>query len=368
MDLNAVNRNITIDDFDSVLTYSDQAQWSTPDPSANNFTTNGSPWLTATYHNTTVKGASVSLNFTGAGVYLYGAQGPAYGSYELSIDGKVLKGTNYRQNGSNNASQLIFGASDLTFANHQLVLSNAGANGKEGNALLFDYAVVTAQMAPAGATVKDTTFEETDPGIKYSGTWASNKSPLFSGGGSAYTDDDGGSFEFSFEGSAIYIFGDKKNDHRGYTVTLDSQPSASFNGTSGCGGAFGLTCEQQNPCLKFLATNLGEGNHTVKVINNAKGPAQSSNSFFDLDSIVITVPSVYAPRNLSTSSSPFLNGSDSGSSDGSSSSGSSSGGSGSTGPIVFNGSSASPLPMTHSLLLLIFGIIFILRPWSNLRK
>jgi len=65
MDDSAINWNVTIDDFDSLLTYEDQAVWSTPDPSATGFDVTNSPWLMGTFHETKTKGASVSLNFTG---------------------------------------------------------------------------------------------------------------------------------------------------------------------------------------------------------------------------------------------------------------------------------------------------------------
>lgn len=65
MDLSAVNWNVTIDDFDSILTYEDQSVWTTPDPSVPNFDPTNSPWLRGTFHQTTTKGASVSLNITG---------------------------------------------------------------------------------------------------------------------------------------------------------------------------------------------------------------------------------------------------------------------------------------------------------------
>ena len=39
-------------DTDNILTYSDQALWTIPDPSFFNYTSNGSPWLRGTYHNT----------------------------------------------------------------------------------------------------------------------------------------------------------------------------------------------------------------------------------------------------------------------------------------------------------------------------
>jgi hypothetical protein len=55
----AVNWNMTIDDFDSMLT------WETPDLSAAGFDPSTSPWLSGTYHNTMIIGASMSLNITG---------------------------------------------------------------------------------------------------------------------------------------------------------------------------------------------------------------------------------------------------------------------------------------------------------------
>lgn len=65
MDLAAVNWNVSIDDFDSLLTYDNQAIWQTPDPSATGFNASTSPWWRGTYHETNVTGASVSLNITG---------------------------------------------------------------------------------------------------------------------------------------------------------------------------------------------------------------------------------------------------------------------------------------------------------------
>lgn len=68
MDSSAVNVNLTVDDFDSVLSYADQSVWQTPDPSSSTFNPSGSPWLMGTYHTTDVVNASLSFNFTGASI------------------------------------------------------------------------------------------------------------------------------------------------------------------------------------------------------------------------------------------------------------------------------------------------------------
>lgn len=73
----------------------------------------------------------------------------------------------------------------------------------------------------------------------------------------------------SHVGSAIYVFGDKKNDHGLYSVTLDNKTAEVYNGISGCGGAFGPTCEQMKPTLEYFASNLDSSLHFLKIENIA---------------------------------------------------------------------------------------------------
>ncbi|KAF6750364.1 hypothetical protein DFP72DRAFT_910902 [Ephemerocybe angulata] len=301
MDPKAVNTNVTIDDFDTVLVFADQGQWTTPDPSAKDFNGNDPKYLRGTYHLTEVAGAAVSLNFTGPAIYLYGHTGPRFGSYEIQLDTQTIIQSAHGAEESTGPT-LLYGAENLTYGNHQLSLKNLGAKGAEGNAFLLDFIQYTFQAAPAGATIRNVTFEEDNPAFSFTGEWGHNTSPAFSGGGTTYTHGDGATATFKFTGSAVYVLGDIKNDHRVYGIKLDGSAEQFYNGTSGCGGAFGLTCEQQVPILKYFASNLDQSEHTV-VITNYAGV---NSSFFDLDSVVVTVPSVYEPRQLADSGSPFV--------------------------------------------------------------
>jgi len=160
----------------------------------------------------------------GPAIYIYGNTGPTYGSYQVEIDSEVLQYSAYRESASN-ASTPLFAASNLTYANHNLVLRNLGARpdvgDKGGDAFLLDYIQSTIQLAPTGwgfivmflcyyihekekplrATVKNVTYEENDPALTFSGTWGKNTGPLFSGGGTTYTNQDQASFTFSFQGA-----------------------------------------------------------------------------------------------------------------------------------------------------------------------
>ncbi|KAF7365659.1 hypothetical protein MVEN_00439500 [Mycena venus] len=313
MDASAVNANVTVDDFDSVVSYADQSAWQTPDPSSSSFNANNSQWLMGTFHSTTVVNTTISFNFTGPAIYVFGASGPAYGSYEVLVDGTSTTKSAYAA-ANVSLPYLLYSADNLTYAAHTLTLRNLGKQGADagGDAFLFDFLRATVQLAPAGATVTNQTLEETDPSLKYSGTWGSNKSPNFSGGGSTFTNADKASVSFSFHGSAIYVFGDKKNDHGLYSVVLDANTPQIFNGISGCGGAFGMTCEQMKPTLAYFAHNLDGGLHNLSITNMAG----VNKSFFDLDSVVLSVPSVYAPRTLDNNTSSSSSGNASASSPG----------------------------------------------------
>lgn len=94
----------------------------------------------------------VELLWEGPALYIYGTKGPSYGSYEVEIDSVALQYSAYQQN-ADNSSQLLFAASNLTYANHNIVLRNLGAQpslgDKGGNSFLLDYLQTTIQVAPA---------------------------------------------------------------------------------------------------------------------------------------------------------------------------------------------------------------------------
>jgi hypothetical protein len=57
-------------------------------------------------------------------------------------------------------------------------------------------------FAVARATLTNTTVDEHDPSIAYTGTWTTNNDTLFYGGSSIYTSTPGDSFSFNFSGTS----------------------------------------------------------------------------------------------------------------------------------------------------------------------
>jgi hypothetical protein len=98
----------------------------------------------------------MSILVEGPAIYVYGAAGPSYGSYAISLSdesGPVFT-TEYSAYLPTNASNpyLLFAANNLTYAKHTLALTNLGAgSGDEGaDGLLLDYILQTVQLGPAG--------------------------------------------------------------------------------------------------------------------------------------------------------------------------------------------------------------------------
>ncbi|KAJ6617359.1 hypothetical protein B0H10DRAFT_2218687 [Mycena sp. CBHHK59/15] len=299
--------NLTVDDFDSLVTFPDQSQWTTPNPSAAH-----DPaldfWFDGTYHNTNVSGASFSFDFEGSFTALLpadldlrstsGAPGPAFGSYKVAIDGCAEE---FSAHAAQNASgHLLYSTKSLAYKEHTVKVTNLGAKRRgEAHNMLVDFLKTTVELAPAGATLTNTTLEETDPRLVYTGNWTvcylpsgsrreNVYNPLFSGGYSRYTNGDGASVSLSFHGTALFIFGDKPDRHGLYTVALDARPPATLNGVSGCGGAFAHACEKDNT-LVFFAANFDGSEHTVTVTNV---PGMLG-AYSDLDAVVYTTPSRY---------------------------------------------------------------------------
>ncbi|KAF9256717.1 hypothetical protein L218DRAFT_975338 [Marasmius fiardii PR-910] len=291
--------NLTLDDFDAVLNYSDQMQWTMPDPWSSEYDSDLKEWLRGTWHITDVVGVEVSLGFDGPSLWIYGHSGPLYGSYSITIDDQVTLTHSAYAASNVSTPYLLYGTTNLMDSAHTVSLGDGG-----GNRMLLDFMRVGVQLGAPEATVENVTLEETSPQITYTSFWGSNQSGNFSGGGSTYTNDLNASFTLTFNASTIYIFGNKKNDHGLYTIQLDGGPVETYDGISGCGGVFGTSCEQQLPSMKWFRGRLGEGEHKVTVMNlrgNPEGKGGINGTFFDLDLIVLSVPSKYESRKSSGS-------------------------------------------------------------------
>jgi len=266
------------------------------DPSKTTTSGDFAAYFDRTYHATTTANASWSFDFRGTDLYVYGAAGPSYGSYAVDLDGNQTTQTAFA---AANASlpYLLYAAHNLSNAStHSVTVTNLGAaDAQEGSRMLLDYIQTTVQLAPEGASLVNSTVEDSNTtALSYTGTWSNNSDPLFSGGTTTYTNEEGATVSLKFYGTAIYMYGDANNDHGNFTVKVDDFPVRQLRTPNGCGGAYGKFCEKTSPGLQFFQAYLDESEHTITVTNGRAETGETS--YFDLDRFVYTTPSSYIPQ------------------------------------------------------------------------
>ncbi|RSH82819.1 hypothetical protein EHS25_005809 [Saitozyma podzolica] len=258
--------NVTFDDFDPPIVYSNPSDWVTPDPSVNPTWYNASeevtgvPWHEATYHFTSVPGAKASLNFTSTSLWIYGFVGPSSPSnYSITIDSLSAhpfsqsystQNTSFGSGSSSSSGRtLLYGTTGLTYAEHTVELTNWGSG------VGLDLVVINAELGADGATLTNSTIDDAQSTVTYTGNWTSEGGDFFNGT-SIYTQGPNNSLGFNFSGSGLYIFGDQVDDHGLYSIYLNSSYTpwldgssrsaavATLDGRSGCGGGYKKACEK----------------------------------------------------------------------------------------------------------------------------
>ncbi|EUC59095.1 transmembrane protein, putative [Rhizoctonia solani AG-3 Rhs1AP] len=133
--LTAITNTTQIDDAgDSTLvSYTPTGSWSTADPTGQT----GS-YHQNTIHATSTQGSTVSIQFSGNAIYVYGSTDSSSGTYSVKIDRQSatsLQGSTstFRQ------PALLFYADGLDSRDHKLTLTNQ----EQGSILRFDYAVAS---------------------------------------------------------------------------------------------------------------------------------------------------------------------------------------------------------------------------------
>ncbi|KAK8845599.1 hypothetical protein IAR55_006315 [Kwoniella newhampshirensis] len=278
-------QNITIDDFDSVITYSDYGQWTTPNPQDHPTWYNASqdvtgvPWHEATIHWTTIPSASFGLNFTATSIWIYGSLNTTNTNYTVTLDGQSQPGSGTAGDGR----VVLYESTSLTAGGHEISVTN------QGGGLGLDLVILGYDL---GSGLTNNTLDDAGPSIAYQGTWTSEGGSFFNGS-SIYTQGPNNSLSFNFSGSALYVYGDQVNDHGYFSLYFNDSttPYATYNGRSGCGtGAYEKGCEKLGT-LKAFVGGLPAGQHSVRIMNES--PQGSNATFFDFDYIEFTTPTTY---------------------------------------------------------------------------
>ncbi|KAJ9105829.1 hypothetical protein QFC19_003399 [Naganishia cerealis] len=165
----------------------------------------------------------------------------------------------------------------LSCAQHEVIVRNVGLQEGKGTGVLgVDLVIIGGiPVGGEGATLTNTTIDDPDAALKYTGSWTTNNVTDFWGGSSVYTNTPGDAVALSFAGSAVYVYGDQVNDHGYYSILINNTQMANLSGRSGCAGSDGeKQCEKLGG-LHFFAGGLPEGQHDLRIVNGGSSGNQT---------------------------------------------------------------------------------------------
>ncbi|KAH6912140.1 hypothetical protein BKA70DRAFT_1266755 [Coprinopsis sp. MPI-PUGE-AT-0042] len=334
-----VYTNTTIDDFSPLVTFSNAASdWVTPLTDSNLSAVRPAEprtWNLGTYRRTEVRNASVTIEFWGSELHLYGDTGPTYGAYALSVDGEdpTIHSAFARDRGKG-PSHLLHSLRDLSEGRHEVVITALGTREglSEGESLLFDYAVARQRVAEPGTVQALASLDirgEALSSVTKNGTWAVERvqDDLQPGEGGikpaiyfervAYaTTESWATLTHTFRGSGIQVYGGRNATHGSYSVTLSNAGTSNvvhsqvYNATADCdfpepeASDTKPSCEWRGSVLKFAAADLDP---TLEWRLQLQNIGQTGRSTFEVNLIRVIGPG--SELNTVDGGAVFVNGS-----------------------------------------------------------
>ncbi|KAG8738574.1 hypothetical protein FRC11_001326, partial [Ceratobasidium sp. 423] len=193
--------NATVDDASAIFEYYiPTGQPWTDSPTSDQELHN---YWDSTYHSSNWFGAQASVRFLGTAVYLYAAKRSRHGIYEIHLDGqKVYNGDSY--SGSALYNQIMYNATDLAPAWHNLTIINADATNQTFTEV--DFIRWTTLMPDSLAESFGTTIPYSPNNMTYSSlnAWTPNTD---GSNPSMMTSTDGASVNITFNGNGIEVWG-----------------------------------------------------------------------------------------------------------------------------------------------------------------
>jgi len=243
--------NITIDNINPLITYAPPEAWregDTSDAAYSNYDHQGTFTLTQTLE------ANASFTFYGVEVWVFGAKRANHGAYQVTLDGHTYKDTGKAS--PDLFQTVLFHGAGLKNTKHTVVLTDAD---NTPNLNFLDVDSITYQTV-VDSKVDTITQQDDADSFDYSGVWSGSaqNSGSYSGGTGHTTSADGAYVEYSFNGSAVQIYGTAGPNNGGYSVKMDNGTYVSYNATKS--SSFFQT-------LIYEINGLKEGAHKVTVVN-----------------------------------------------------------------------------------------------------
>lgn len=177
------------------------------------------------YRYSSAMGSTVKATFRGTSISWIGPKASSYGQAEIWLDG-VKQPTVSQYAPSTSVQQVVWSVKGLPEGEHTIVIRVAGTReaASSGSLIVIDAFDVANENLPdlSGTGLPFTGYaEETDPAIRYVGTWHSGTGSAHSGNGYRYARDPDTYAIIEFTGTSVYWIGPKASSYGKADVYLD---------------------------------------------------------------------------------------------------------------------------------------------------
>ncbi len=216
-------------------------------------------------------GASVEISFSGTGITWVGQQGPKFGIAYVSVDGQAVQQIdNY--NPQHLTSDNVYSVANLTPGPHTLWVEVTPFKNSNSVDVYQDVLQFNVIGSPITATAIVPSW---NGNVTRNGNWSCGQNnPTDLSGGHCWSFSNGASMSWTFSGSMVQVFGRPDSENGPFSVYIDGKYVESVNATFGT-----VDDDTLNGALMVVVAGLGNGQHTINLVNTANGKALQVDEF-----------------------------------------------------------------------------------------
>ncbi|KAJ7287562.1 hypothetical protein C8J57DRAFT_590483 [Mycena rebaudengoi] len=273
--------NTTIEDYSPLISF--DTNWS----AGTSLDSKANLYSDSSFILTQADGASASFGFNGTRVSVFGSKRGNHGFYQVTVDGNVVSVVTGQVPDPGQFQVPLFSSALLNEGFHTVKLTNQGST-------FLDIDFITYESSIGGENEKlvVNTVQDTDPSFVYApaNSWGTNVPSIgtYSGSSGHATATPGAFMTYTFKGVSLY--GPVGPVGSPFSVSLDGGLPITYSANKQF---------YQPQVLLYTATNLGPGDHSIKMEYQPSQPGQ----IFAIDYANVFTTSAQNSRQSSSSKS-----------------------------------------------------------------
>jgi len=274
--------NTTVEAYSPIISYSSDWRAGT---SADNL---ADLYSTSSFTLTQTDGGTATFTYNGTSFSVFGSKRGNHGFYQITVDGNAFSPDDGQAADPGQFQVPLFSSPPLVQGLHTVTLTN------QGNTFVdIDFITWQSSVGSDDEQLIVNTVQDSDPSFVYTpeNFWGTQVPSLgtYSGSSGHGTASPGAFMTYTFQGDGVSLYGPVGPAGSPFSVSLDGKPVQNYTANKQF---------YQSQVLLYTATNLGPGQHIVKVAYQPSQPGQ----IFAIDyANVYTAPSLQPASSTSGS-------------------------------------------------------------------